>query len=321
MNILVTGANGFVGRVLCKRMLADGYQVRGAVRGAAQMTAVPSGIEGALVGDISPKTDWSKALIGVDAVVHLAARVHIMNDMAPDPLAEFRYVNVAATKRLAQTAAATGCRRFVYMSSVKVNGEGGPTPYSEEDAESPQDPYSISKWEAEQELYEIARKTGMEVVVLRAPLVYGPEVKANFLRLLKVVARGIPLPLANVNNRRSMIYLGNLVDAIVTCITHPGAAGQTYLVSDGEDVSTPELIRRIGVALNYPARMFPFPLSLIRFAGNLLGKSAAVERLLGSLTVDTAKIRRELNWTAPYTMAAGLKETAQWYLKKIWPCG
>ena len=156
----------------------------------------------------------------------------------------------------------------------------------------------------------------MEVVVLRAPLVYGPGVKANFLRLLEVVARGIPLPLANVNNRRSLIYLGNLVDAIVTCITHPGAAGQTYLVSDCEDVSTPELIRRIGVALNYPARLFPFPPSLIRFAGNLLGKSAAVERLLGSLTVDCKKIQNELGWKAPYSMTQGLKETAEWYGKR-----
>ena len=188
--------------------------------------------------------------------------------------------------------------------------------FSEKDVPEPQDPYAVSKWEAEQVLHEIAEATGLEVVILRPPLVYGPGVKANFLRLMRSVARGVPFPLANVNNRRSLIYIENLVDAVVTCITHPEAAGQTYLVSDGEEVSTPELIRRVGSALGRPARMFPFPTFLMRLTGRLLGKSAEIERLLGSLTVDTAKIRRELDWDPPYTMAQGLKETAKWYLKR-----
>jgi len=197
-----------------------------------------------------------------------------------------------------------------------VNGEGRFQPYTEKDIPASLDPYGISKWEAEQVLQEIAHETGMEVVVLRSPLVYGPGVKANFLRLIKWVYRGIPLPLSLVKNRRSLIYLGNLVDAIVTCITHPGASGQTYLVSDGEDVSTPKLIRRIATALGKPVRLCPFPTVLLKTAGRITGKSAAVERLVGSLTVDTAKIRNELNWKPPYTMVQGLFETAKWYKKR-----
>lgn len=290
MNILITGANGFIGCTLCVRMFAEGWRVRGAVKDLKDFKKLPTEVEGVKIGDIGPETEWLKALNGVDAVVHLAARVHVMNDAASDQLAAFRRVNVKGTERLARTAAALGCRRFVFMSSVKVNGErtgssgqwsgirnqaktenrgqkieiGGQEVelkefFSEEDVPEPQDPYAISKWEAEQVLHGVAEATGLEMVILRPPLVYGPGVKANFLHLLETVALGIPLPFANVNNRRSLIYLENLVDAVATCISSPKAAGQTYLVSDGEDVSTPELIRRVGSALERPARMFPFP--------------------------------------------------------------
>jgi nucleoside-diphosphate-sugar epimerase len=201
------------------------------------------------------------------------------------------------------------------MSSVKVNGNGKSIPYNEEDIPTPQDAYAISKWEAEKVLNKISEETEMEIVVLRSPLVYGPCVKANFLRLLEIVDHGI-LPLASVNNRRSLIYLGNLVDAILTCMKHPKAAGQTYFVSDGEDISTPELIRRISFALRRSTRLFPFPPVLLQLAGIITGKSVEIDRLLGSLTIDCSKIRSKLHWKAPFSMEQGLRETAKWYMKK-----
>ncbi len=315
--ILVTGTNGFVGRVLCERLVADGWQVRGTIRSTEQLGTFPAGVEVVQIKSIGADTDWSDVLIRADAVVHLAARVHVMNDTATDPLSAFRQVNVAGTDRLARMAAINGVKRFVYVSSIKVNGEGCEKPFTEHDIPAPDDPYGISKREAEQVLHLIAGDTGLEVVILRPPLVYGPGVKANFLSLFKIVDRGIPLPLASINNHRSLIYLGNFVDAIITCINHPKAAVQTYLVSDGEDVSTPELIQRMAAALGRPARLFPFPPSLMRFAGKLFGKSDAVERLVGSLTIDSSKIQRELGWKPPYTMEQGLKETAEWYKRQL----
>jgi nucleoside-diphosphate-sugar epimerase len=341
MNILITGANGFIGQALYKRMLADGYQVRGAVRSAAQITALPSGIEGAMVGDIGPETDWSEALDGIEGIVHLAARVHVMRESAVDPLAAFREVNVEGTKCLAIAAADAGVKRFVYISSVKVNGESTgdmgqgagnrkhgigsrrsvpKESFSEKDIPEPRDPYGISKLEAEQVLRNVAADTGMEVVVLRPPIVYGPGVKANFLRLLQIVWMGIPLPLANINNCRSFIFLGNFIDAIITCIEQRKAVGQTYFVSDGEDVSTPELIRRIAYSMGRPARLYFFPTSIIQLFAGLSGKSVMVDRLVSSFTVNISKIKRDLNWNPPYTMDEGLKETAEWYTKKLVNC-
>ena len=315
MKVLVTGATGFVGGALISRLVDSGrFGVRAAVR--RESGELLAGVEQIVVGDLTPNTDWQQALVGVDAVVHLAARVHVMNDTASDPLSAFRQVNVAGTERLARMAATNGAKRFVYISSVKVNGEGALTPYSE-DASAPEDPYGISKWEAEQGLHKVAEDTGLEVVILRPPLVYGPGVKANLLSLFNIVDRGIPLPLASVSNHRSLIYVGNLVDAIVTCINHPKASNQTYLVSDGEDVSTPELIRRVAAALGRPARLFHFPPSLMGFAGKLLGKSEAVERLVSSLTIDSSKIRRELGWRPPYTMEEGLRETGEWFKRQL----
>lgn len=308
---LVTGANGFVGQALCAEAIRRGLPVIGAARSACEL---PAGVEQVIVGTIDGETDWTDALPRVDVVIHLAARVHVMRETDADPLAAFRYVNVAGTKRLALMAAKAGVRRFVFLSSVGVNGNvTHELPFTEEDEPHPQNPYALSKLEAEKVLHGISAELGMEVVIIRAPLVYGPGNPGNFLRLLSLVDKGWPLPLASVTNSRSLIYLENLVDAIVTCISHPKAAGQTYLINDGEDVSTPELIRKVAAALGRPARLFPFPPSLMRFAGKLFGKSDAVERLVGSLTIDSSKIRRELGWKPPYTMEEGLAETARWF--------
>lgn len=313
--ILVTGANGFVGVALVRRLLTDGWSVRAAVRtpGAKRLSKKP-GLEMVPVGDISGATDWQAALAGIEVVIHLAARVHVMEDRSADPLAAYRVTNVEGTRRLAQMAAAAGCRRLVFVSSIKANGEGRDQPYTEADPPQPLDPYGVSKWEAEQALAAIGRETGLETVVLRPPVVYGPGVKANILRLLQAIDRGWPLPLGSINNRRSLIYVGNLVDALVTAAFHPRAARQTYMVSDGEDVSTPELVRRMAIALNRSARLLPFPPALMRLIGRLTGKTAAVNRLLESLTVDSARIRQDLGWQPPFSMAQGLAEMVRHYM-------
>ncbi|WRS38401.1 SDR family oxidoreductase [Thiobacillus sedimenti] len=299
----MTGASGFVGRALCEDLEANAYgTVRVLRRGARRAGDVA-------VGEIDAATDWRAALAGCDAIVHLAARVHVMDEISDDPLALYRATNTVATLNLARQAAQAGVKRFVFVSSVKVNGEGRDAPYRETDPPAPEDDYAISKWEAEQGLQQIARETGLEVVVLRPPLVYGPGVKANFRHLLDTVARGWPLPLGAIRNRRSLLYLGNFVDAIRICLEHPAAAGQTFLLDDGRPVSTPELVRAIGRAMGRPARLLPVPVGVLAFAGALLGKRAAVARLTGSLHVDSAAIRARLGWTPPYTMEAGLAAT------------
>jgi nucleoside-diphosphate-sugar epimerase len=313
---LITGATGFIGSALCQRLLQEDWQVRSALRSMSSRKLLPPGVEAGLVGPIGPYTAWDSSLDGVDTLIHLAARAHVMRENADDSLASYRLLNTAGTERLARAAAAAGVRRFVYLSSVKVSGEGRAEPYMESDAPAPEDAYGISKWEAEQALHAVSRETGLQVAILRPPLVYGPGVKANFLQLMKIVSRGLPLPLAGVHNRRSMIYLENLVDAIMTCVTHPNAVGRTYLVSDGEDLLTTELIRRLAAALGIKSRLLPFPPLMIRLAGRLSGRSREVERFLGSLTLDTTKIRHELGWKPPYSMDEGLKETAEWFLKR-----
>ena len=311
--VLVTGATGFVGRFLCSRLLSEGLTVRGTILASESPSSLVPGVDPVTIEPLGPNTPWSHAVAGIDTVIHLAARVHIMDDQAADPLTEFRSANTEGTGRLAREAARAGVKRLVFISTIKVNGEESSVPYTEDTGAQPTDPYGISKWEAEKSLRYIEDETGLEVVVVRPTLVYGPGVKANFLNMTKVVQRGLPLPLASVSNKRSLIYVGNLVDALATCATHPAAAGQTFLVSDGEDVSTPELIRRTASALNVPARLFPVPPALMRLAGAVTGKSAAVNRLLGSLTVDSSKIRRELGWQPPFTMEEGLRETAAWF--------
>ncbi|OGQ59660.1 MAG: hypothetical protein A3G39_08325 [Deltaproteobacteria bacterium RIFCSPLOWO2_12_FULL_43_16] len=316
-SVLITGANGFVGQALCKRMASNGWQIRGTVRSAKQVASLPIGVQAEQIESITADTDWSNALAGVDAVVHLAARVHVMKDTSVDPLSAFREVNVAGAEHLARMASQLGVRRFIYVSSVKVNGEGSKVAYSEDDEPLPVDPYGISKWEAEMVLHKVAAKTGMEVVILRPPLVYGPSVKANFLRLLKLTKMGIPLPLASLKNQRSMIYVGNLVDAIMTCLEHPKAVGETFMVSDSEDVSTSDLIRMIAKVMGKKARLIPFPLPLLKVVGQLFGKSPEIERLTGSLCIDSSKIRKVLGWKPPYTMEEGVSKTVQWYVEEV----
>lgn len=306
MKILVTGASGFVGKSLIAHLLSQGHPASAAVRSKA---TVIEGAEAVVVADINGGTDWSVALNDVDVVIHLAARVHVMKERAANPLTEFRKVNVAGTRRLADSAAKAGIKRFIYVSSVKVNGEQTTSPFIELDEPNPQDAYGISKWEAEQVLRHISAETGLEVVIVRSPLVYGPGVKGNFKQLIKVLAKGIPLPLASVKNLRSLIYVENLVDALILCATHPAAAGQTYLVSDGQDVSTPDLLRKISNAMDKPAKLLRCSPVLMRFAGRLFGKSAQLDRLLCSLQVDSSKIRRELGWKPPFTLDEGLKAT------------
>lgn len=241
-----------------------------------------------------------------------------MREPVADTLAEYRRINVEGTKRLARASVKANAGRFVYLSSVKVNGESttGRVPFTETAVPAPEDAYGISKWEAEQVLSTIAAETGLEVVVLRAPLVYGPGVRGNFLSLMNALRRGLPLPLASIDNRRSLVYLGNLVDAIVACIESPAAAGRTYLVSDGEDVSTPELIRRLAAALRVPARLLPCPPALLALGSRIAGRSDAWRRLGGSLQVDSSRIRAELGWQPRYSMQLGLEETARWYLNR-----
>jgi nucleoside-diphosphate-sugar epimerase len=314
MKILVTGANGFIGPFLCTRLVAEGWSVRGTVLVSENPALLVKGVEPVVIEPLGFDTLWSHALAGIDTIIHLAARVHIMADPAANPLAEFRKVNTEGTQKLAHEAVKAGVKRLLFISSIKVHGEES-APYTENSPTQPTDAYGISKWEAEQALRQIEARTDLEVVVIRPTIVYGPGVKANFLKMIKVIQHRIPLPLSAIANKRSLIYIGNLVDALKICVTHPAAAGKTYLVSDGEDVSTPELIQRIATALGVSARLFPIPLSLMRLAGELTGKSAAVNRLTGSLTVDSSKIRRELGWTPPFTMEEGLRETAVWYLK------
>ena len=301
--VLVTGPTGFVGGALCADLAACGHVVIPAVR---RECGLPGEV---VVGDIGPSTDWRGALQGCDAVVHLAARVHMMRETERDSLAVYREANTEATLNLARQAAQAGVNRFIFVSTIKVNGEGREAPYRETDAPAPEDAYAISKWEAEQGLRRIANETGLEVVVLRPPLVYGPGVKANFLRLVRLVETGWPLPLGAIRNRRSLLYLGNFVDAIRLCVEHPAAAGQTFLIDDGEAVSTPELIRRLAHAMGRPAHLLAVPIGLLEFAGALLGKRAAVARLTGSLFVDSSLIRARLGWTPPYTMREGLDAT------------
>jgi nucleoside-diphosphate-sugar epimerase len=306
--VLVTGATGFVGTALCAALEAAGRPFRRAVRAAGPASAV-------VVGDIGPTTDWRPALQGVRCVVHLAARTHVLAESAADPLAEYRRANVEATLRLAREAAAAGARRLVFMSSIKVNGESSHRPYTEADPPRPEDAYGVSKWETEQALAALAAATGLEVVVLRPPLIYGPGVKGNFLRLMRLVARGTPLPLASIDNRRSLIHVGNLADAVLAAIDAPGAAGRTYLAADGEDVSTPGLIRAIAGALGTRARLLPCPVALLNLGAAVAGRRAEAERLTGSLQVDASLLMRELGWRPRVTLAQGLAETARWFLE------
>lgn len=314
MRVVVTGAAGFIGRHLCSALKKSGFQVLACIMEPGQKAALPEGVEVFVSGNIHGDSDWRSVLVKDDVIVHLAARVHVMRESAPDPLTEFRKVNTEGTTNLALQAAAVGAKRFVFMSTVGVNGNNsGERAYTEGDIPRPHNDYSISKYEAEEALRRISAETGLEVIVLRAPLVYGAGNPGNFLSLLSFVNKGIPLPLASVRNAKSFLYIGNLISAIQLCCTHTAAAGNTYLVSDKEVISTPELLRKLARALGRPSRLFPFPQALLLAAGRLTGKSAALERLIGSLSVDAGKIRKDLGWAPKFSLDEGLKKTAEWY--------
>jgi len=313
LKVLVTGANGFIGSALCSLLLQRGYAVRRCIRRTSEDSAPPQPATTVAVGELGPETDWATAVEGIDVVVHLAARVHVLAETATDALAEYRRVNVEGTRSLAAASLRGGVKRMVFLSSAKVHGERSVRPFCESDAPHPGDAYAVSKLEAEEGLKAALAPGQTRWTILRPPLVYGPRVRANFLRLLRTVARGVPLPLGLIDNRRSLIYVGNLVDAIEASIQRDAADGNSWLVSDGEDLSTPELVRRLAGALNRPVRLLPVSVRLLRFAGKLIGKSAAVDRLVDSLQVDSKAIRRDLQWTPPYTVDQGLQETARWF--------
>jgi nucleoside-diphosphate-sugar epimerase len=312
-SVLVTGASGFVGRALCPRLRAAGHRV--AISTRDRRAARGLDVDDVHVIDaLGPETDWRPALGGVEMVVHLAARVHAMDEPRAHATRLHRQANARGTLRLAEAAAKAGVRRLVFLSTVKVNGERTDrAPFREGDPPAPADAYARAKWEAETGLAELAARTGLEVVTLRPPLVYGPGVGGNFLTLLKICQARVPLPLAGAANRRSLIFVGNLADAIAGCLDRPAAAGGTYLLRDGEDISTADLLRLTAQALDRPARLFALPGGVLRLAGAVVGKSAMVARLLDSLVVDDGKIRRELGWTPPFTLAHGLSETAAWF--------
>jgi nucleoside-diphosphate-sugar epimerase len=306
--MLVTGSNGFVGRALCSTLRSGGARVRAAVRQGAGPGEVG-------VGDLNGATDWRAALAGCDVVFHLAARVHVMADKDDDPLRAYREVNLDGTLRLARQAVEAGVRRFVFVSSVKVNGESTTTqPFTASDVPMPCDPYGQSKMEAEQALQKLGRDTGLEVVIVRPPLVYGPGVKANFLNLIKLVQKGIPLPFGRIRNFRSMVALDNLVDLLIVCASHANAPGNIFMVSDGADMGIKELVTRIASALNKRLLLVPVPVGLISGTAKLLGKQGVVDRLLGSLQVDIANTQAKLDWQPVVTPQAAIDKTVEQFL-------
>ena len=316
--ILITGASGFVGRAVCKRLREDGdHELAGTTRGS-NSEAGPEGVPMYCVPEIGPSTDWAQAVSNADIVIHLAARVHIMKEKSLNPFAAFHQVNSEGTRALATQAATAGVKRFIFISTVKVAGETSPNNgFTEIDRCRPKGGYGISKWEAEQVLSDIAKTTAMEVVILRPPLIYGPGVKGNFKALFSAVQSGVILPIGAIKNKRSLLFVGNLADAIATVTTHPKAGNQTFFVSDTEETSTPELIRKIATALGKKPRMVNFPPSLLKIIGFLIGKSDAVQRLIRSLTVDINHIKTQLGWRPPFSMKDGLKETANWFTKDV----
>lgn len=303
-NVLVTGVTGFVGSEVIKQLSRAGFDVIGVSR-----KKLDGPFRSLQVLSLSCMSECLELMSGVDVVVHCAARAHIMKDEVSDPLAEYRKVNVEGTRNLARQAAKAGARRFIFISSIKVNGEGTPLsgPYNANDKPAPEDPYGISKFEAEQALWEVSRDSGMEVVIIRPPLVYGPGVKGNFANMIKLVDKGLPLPLGAIHNKRSLVALDNLVDLVITCVDHPAAANQVFLAGDGQDLSTTELLQGVGKAVGKPARLIPVPAGMLMFGASLLGKKAVAQRVLGSLQVDISKARNLLDWEPPISVEEGLR--------------
>jgi len=315
MKILITGYTGFVGKAVTVYLGSKGHQLIGWSR---QRRAKFNHLQKSFTGDIGPQTDFKSALSGLDAVIHLATSVHVMNEKAKNPLAEFRKVNVHGTVNLARQAVRYGVKKFIYLSSIKVNGEqtAYSCAFSEDDIPNPVGPYAISKLEAEQELFKIAYNSSMEIIIIRPPIVYGPGVKANFRSMMKWLYKGAPLPLGATKNKRSLVGLGNLVDFIATCLEHPAAANEIFLVSDGEDISTSELLRRTARALGVPARLLPIPPMLLKVAAKLAGKNEMVHRLLGNLQVDISKAKKVLGWSPSFSIDEELEKAARWFLEE-----
>jgi len=317
-SVLITGANGFVGKPLCAELLRQGQSVRAAMRLARVENLPIKNIETVSIGVLDGETDWTRALQGINVVVHLAARVHVMKDKSADSLDELRRVNVDAAWNLALQAAEAGVKRFIFISSIKVNGENTLLghPYTADDRPAPMDPYGISKFEAEDALRQLADETGMEVVIIRPPLVYGPGVKANFHTIMYWLEKEVPLPLGGIRNKRSFVALDNLVDLIVTCIDHPAAANQIFLAGDGEDMSTTELLQRLGKALNRPAKLLSVPVWALKLGAVLVGKQDMAQRLCNSLQVDISKTCDLLGWQPPVKVDDALEKTAADFLQK-----
>jgi UDP-glucose 4-epimerase len=308
--IFLTGATGFVGGATLARLLEENISVIAALRGGSKLKS--EAVSTVRFDNFDGAANWQDGLAGVEVVIHAAARVHVMNDTESDPLSAFRRINVEGTLNLARQAAACGVRRFIFISSIKVNGEGTSkgTTYTADDIPAPADPYGVSKMEAEQGLRKLAVETGMDVVIIRPVLVYGPGVKANFLNMMRWLDKGVPLPFGAIHNKRSLVALDNLVDLIMICVSHPAAANQTFLVSDGEDLSTTGLLEKMSLALGRKARLLPVPAWILSGVASLLGKKAFSQRLCGSLQVDISKTRALLGWTPPITVAEALKVTA-----------
>lgn len=314
-HIFITGAGGFLGRDLIRRLQSEGrYRLSASVRNAE--THVAAGVVAHFTGAMDARSSWAAALAGVDVVVHCAARVHVMADTCADPLQAFREVNVAATLHLARQAATAGVRRFVFISSIKVNGEESLAgrPYRPDDEPKPIDAYGLSKWEAEKGLLQLAEEVGMDIVIIRPVLIYGPGVKANFQNMMRYLCKGIPLPLGAIHNKRSFVALDNVTDLIVTCLDHPAASNQVFLVSDDEDLSTTELLRKMARALRAPARLVPVPAWLLTAAAKLLGLSGFSQRLCGTLQVDISKTRSLLGWAPRVGLDQALDGTARHFL-------
>lgn len=308
--IVVTGANGFVGKALCSELEKKSFDVVAAVRRTEELGTFA-------VGDIDADTDWSGPLKGADTVIHLAARVHVMQENSDvDPIDLYRKVNVEGTINLANQALEAGVKRFIFISSIKVNGENTNLgrSFSADDVPDPSDPYGVSKYEAEMALNEIGSKSGLEIVVIRPVLVYGPGVKANFHSMMKWLSRSFPLPLGSIHNKRSLVALDNLVDLIVTCIDHGAAVNQTFLVSDDHDLSTTMLLRSVSRALGKSACLLPVPASLLMYVARLLGREAYAHRILGSLQVDIEKTKELLGWSPPVSVENALRETAKEFI-------
>ncbi|WP_070970458.1 UDP-glucose 4-epimerase family protein [Vibrio sonorensis] len=312
MQILVTGCNGFVGSRLTVVAKQRGYCLTKAQRNSGSV--VDESVFS--ISSIDKNTNWKPALVDIDCVVHCAARVHQMGEEREDSLSLYREVNTEGSLNLARQAAEMGVKRFVFISSIKVNGEFSDSgrPFTSEDVSTTDDPYGLSKYEAEQGLQIIAQGTGLEVVIIRPPLVYGPNVKANFLTMMKWVEKGIPLPLGSIDNRRSLLFLDNLIDFILTTSKHPAAVGKTFLLSDGEDVSTASLIQEIAKVMGKRAHLFPIPVKLIQWGANLLGKPKVAQRICSNLQIDSSEARETLGWVPPFTLQEGIRATVEHYL-------